>query len=156
VLVAEGAGQDLLEASSHQDASGHKKLGDIGPYLTDQIRAHFQKRKIEVSARYIDPSYIIRSAPANANDSIYCARLGTHAVHAAMAGKTGLLVSLIHNQFVHVPIPLAVAQRHVIAPEKELWRDVVAATGQPRLMKNGHRLERPEEADTPNDPALMF
>ena len=120
-----------------------------------RVKEHFQKKKIEVSARYIDPSYIIRSAPANANDSIYCARLGTHAVHAAMAGKTGLLISLIHDQFVHVPIQLAVSKRHQIAPEKELWRDVVAATGQPRLMKNAEDSLQPTLPDVPAEPVLL-
>lgn len=156
ILVAEGAGQDHLEASTRDDESGNKKPGDIGTYLTDRIRDYFRKKQIEVSARYIDPSYIIRSAPANANDSIYCARLGTHAVHAAMAGKTGLLISLMHDQFVHVPIQLAVSKRHQIAPEKELWRDVVAATGQPRLMKNPDATLQPQVTDPSDEPVGSY
>ena len=89
---------------------------------------------MEVGVKYIDPSYIIRSAPANANDSVYCARLGAHAVHAAMSGRSGLIISLMHDRFVHVPIKMAVSQRNTIDPEGTLWRDVVQATGQPGIM----------------------
>jgi 6-phosphofructokinase 1 len=136
ILVAEGAGQDLLQKSSEVDASGNKKLADIGLYLKDRITEYFKEKKLEINLRYIDPSYIIRSAPANPSDSIYCARLGTNAVHAAMAGKTEMLISLIHDNFVHVPIRLAVSKKNRINPDDALWRDVTTATGQPRLMKN--------------------
>lgn len=136
ILVAEGAGQDLLASSDSTDASGNKKLADIGVYLKDRIGAYFKEKQIELNLKYIDPSYIIRSTPANPNDSIYCARLGTNAVHAAMAGKTELLVSYVHNNFVHVPIRMAISRRNRINPDKGLWRDVIAVTGQPRLMYN--------------------
>lgn len=136
ILVAEGAGQDLTESYSTFDASGNKKLADIGLYLKDRIAEHFKKKQIEINLKYIDPSYIIRSAPANPNDSIYCARLGTNAVHAAMAGKTEMIISLVNDQFVHVPIRLAVSKKNRINPDDGLWRDVTAVTGQPRLMKN--------------------
>lgn len=136
ILAAEGAGQDLIEISGTVDASGNKKLADIGLYLKDKIAEHFKKMQMEINIKYIDPSYIIRSAPANPNDSIYCARLGTNAVHAAMAGKTEMIISLINDQFVHVPIRLAVSKKNRINPDKGLWRDVTAVTGQPRLMKN--------------------
>ncbi|MCP4258969.1 MAG: ATP-dependent 6-phosphofructokinase, partial [Planctomycetes bacterium] len=95
----------------------------------------FKKKGIEINLKYIDPSYMIRSAPANPNDSTYCARLGAHAVHAAMAGKTGMIISLIHSQFVHIPIRLVISGRKHIDPRKELWRDVTEATGQPLLLQ---------------------
>jgi 6-phosphofructokinase 1 len=136
ILVAEGAAQDLMSGSGALDASGNKKLADIGVFLKDKISSYFKQKQIEINLKYIDPSYIIRSAPANPNDSIYCARLGTNAVHAAMAGKSELLISLVHDTFVHIPINVAVSRKNRINPDKELWRDVVAATGQPRLMKN--------------------
>ncbi len=136
ILVAEGAGQDLIEGCGRMDASGNKRLGDIGVFLKDKISAYFKAKGVEINLKYIDPSYIIRSSPANANDSIYCARLGTNAVHAAMAGKTELLVSLVNNHLVHVPIRLAVAKKNNINPDGGLWRSVVEATGQPLLMKN--------------------
>ena len=137
ILVAEGAGQDILSQTGEVDASGNKKLSDIGVFLKEKIDKYFSEQGIEINLKYIDPSYIIRSAPANPNDSIYCARLGTHAVHAAMAGKSGVLISLVHDQFVHVPMRLAVSRTNRVDPEGGLWRDVVEATGQPLLMKNG-------------------
>jgi 6-phosphofructokinase 1 len=137
IVVAEGAGQDLLPATQRKrDASGNPKFGDIGAFLRDRIADYFRKENIEINQKYIDPSYIIRSTPANAGDSIYCARLGANAVHAAMAGKTGMIVSLLNDRFVHVPMKLAAARRNRIDPESPLWRDVVVATGQPALMKN--------------------
>ena len=142
ILVAEGAGQNLLASSNSTDASGNKKLADIGIYLKDRIGTYFKEKQIELNLKYIDPSYIIRSTPANPNDSIYCARLGTNAVHAAMAGRTELLISYIHNSFVHVPIRMAISRRNRINPDKGLWRDVIAATGQPRLMKNEQGLRK--------------
>jgi len=136
ILVAEGAGQDLLAASDAFDASGNKKLADIGIFLKDRISEYFRTKEFEINLKYIDPSYIIRSTPATPNDSIYCARLGTNAVHAAMAGKSELLISLVHDNFVHIPMTLAVSRKNRIDPDKELWCDVVTVTGQPRLMKN--------------------
>jgi 6-phosphofructokinase 1 len=136
ILVAEGAGQDLMQASLDADASGNIRLGDIGIFLKDRICSYFDERGTEVNLKYIDPSYIIRSQPANANDSVYCQVLGTHAVHAAMAGKTRLLISLYHQRLVHIPILLATSERNCVDPEGGLWRSVIEATGQPVLMKN--------------------
>ncbi len=136
ILVAEGAGQELLEQSGMTDLSGNKKLSDIGLFLTEKIKAHFKEKGKEINLKYIDPSYIIRSAPANPNDSLYCARLGNNAAHAAMAGKTKMLIGRINYHFVHVPTALAVSKRNRVDPESSLWRDVVDACGQPALMKN--------------------
>jgi len=136
IVVAEGAGQELFsESALGVDASGNKKLGDIGQFLRERISAFFKKDGIEINLKYIDPSYIIRSTPANPSDSIYCNRLGNNAVHAAMAGKTKMLVSLINNTFVHIPMALAVQKRNRVDPESSLWRDVVQATGQPALFR---------------------
>lgn len=136
ILVAEGAGQDLLKKTGKTDASGNTKLSDIGIFLKEQIEQYFKEQNVQISVKYIDPSYMIRSAAANSGDSIYCARLGTNAVHAAMAGKTKILISLVNNTFVHLPIHLAVSKRNRVDPDSSLWRDVIEATGQPILMKN--------------------
>lgn len=136
IVVAEGAGQELFpESMIGVDASGNKKLGDIGLFLREKISAYFKQEGIEINLKYIDPGYIIRSTPANPSDSIYCNRLGTNAVHAAMAGKTKMLVSLVNNTFVHIPMELAVQKRNRIDPESSLWRDVVQSTGQPLLFR---------------------
>lgn len=136
ILVAEGAGQHLDVVPEGKDASGNKKYMDVGVFLRDKISEFFQKENIEFNMKYIDPSYIIRSAPANPNDSIYCSRLGAHAVHAAMSGKTRTLVSLVNNKFVHIPIKVAVVERNKINTEESLWRDVLENTRQPVSMRN--------------------
>jgi 6-phosphofructokinase 1 len=136
IVAAEGAGQDLFTNSDETDASGNKRLHDIGILLRDCIQEHYAAQKQEVNVKYIDPSYMIRSLPANPSDSIFCARLGSNAVHAAMAGKSEILISQVHGQLVHVPITLAVSKRNSIDPDGPLWRDVIDATGQPRSMKN--------------------
>ena len=132
VVVAEGAGQDLLEQeASERDASGNLKLGDIGIFLRDRIKAHFEQRGIPAVLRYIDPSYIIRSTPADSEDSILCDRFARNAVHAGMAGKTGVVIGMLHDRFVHVPIDLLVTRKKRIDPNGLAWAAVLAATGQP-------------------------
>jgi 6-phosphofructokinase 1 len=143
VVVAEGAGQELLAASPDSlDASGNKRLGDIGAFLRDAINAHFKARGIEVNLKYIDPSYMIRSAPACPTDSVYCERLGNNAVHAAMAGKTRILIGMVNNEFVHLPTGLVVTRRNTVDPEGSLYRDALDATGQPVSMRNGKEATR--------------
>ncbi len=137
VLVAEGAGQRHLETSGNVDKSGNKVLADIGIFLKQRFSALAKRDGIELNIKYIDPSYIIRAAKANPNDSIYCSRLGAHAAHAAMSGRTGMLVSMVNERFVHIPIACSVGSRNVVDPESALWRDVVVSTGQPHLMVNG-------------------
>jgi 6-phosphofructokinase 1 len=135
ILVAEGAGQDLMEKCTATDASGNRKLGDIGVFLKNEFERYFKEQGVDMSVKYIDPSYVIRSKAANSGDSIYCARLGTNAVHAAMAGKTKVLISVVNNTFVHLPIRLAVSKRNRVDPGSSLWRDVIETTGQPLFMK---------------------
>lgn len=135
VLVAEGAGQELVRGRG-EDASGNRNLGDIGPFLKQAITDHFAALARPVDVKYIDPSYQIRSVAARPNDAIYCARLGAHAAHAAMAGRTACLVGLVHDRFVHVPIAVAVARRMRLNPDSLLWNDVIENTGQPPLLLN--------------------
>jgi 6-phosphofructokinase 1 len=136
VVVAEGAGQDLLaRASSERDASGNVKLKDIGLFLRQCIEAHFQSEKVPCVMRYIDPSYLVRSSPANAEDSILCDLFARHAVHAAMAGKTGLVIGYLHEKFIHVPIELLASRKKSMDPNGLAWSAVLAATGQPALFE---------------------
>lgn len=136
ILVAEGAGTNLIPPTGEKDAGGNIKYQDIGVFLKDKIKEYFKNEGIPVSIKYIDPSYIIRSTPANSYDSIYCARLGAHAVHAAMAGKTQCIASSVNNRFVYLPIKAAVAKRNHVNTEGALWRDVLENTRQPSSMKN--------------------
>jgi 6-phosphofructokinase 1 len=134
IAVAEGAGQELLQAAEGRDASGNVKLGDIGTFLRDAIKEHFAQSGQELNLKYIDPSYIIRSQPANPHDSVLCLLLGHNAVHAGMAGRTNMVVGFWNHQFTHVPIVLATSARKKIDPEGRLWSSVLASTGQPRQM----------------------
>ena len=136
ILVAEGAGQEFAPPTGETDASGNIKYHDIGIFLKNRIKEFFAEQGITTSIKYIDPSYIIRSAPANSYDSIYCARIGAHAVHAAMAGKTQCIASRVNNQYVYVPIKVAVSKRSHVDTEGSLWRDVLENTRQPYSMKN--------------------
>ena len=134
IVVAEGAGQELFSDNGSTDASGNKRYGDIGLHLKDQINAFFKARRMEVNLKYIDPSYIVRSVPANPQDNVYCSRLAQAAVHAAMAGKTSMLVGRWHNAFVHLPLDMVTHGRRKVDPHSELWHAVLESTGQPAMM----------------------
>jgi 6-phosphofructokinase 1 len=134
VVAAEGAGQDLMETSGERDASGNIRLGDIGLFLKDQITGYFKKSGTDISLKYIDPSYIIRSMPATPPDSAFCLMLGHNAVHAGMAGRTSMVVGYWKDELTHVPISLAVSKRKQIDPKDKLWTGVLSSTGQPREM----------------------
>jgi 6-phosphofructokinase 1 len=132
IVVAEGAGQDLLAASGEErDASGNVKLQDIGVWLRERIETFFKVEQVPIVMRYFDPSYIIRSSPANAEDAILCDLFARHAVHAAMAGKTGLVIGFLHDKFIHIPIELLTSQKKIMDPNGLAWSAVLAATGQP-------------------------
>ena len=133
VAVAEGAGQDHVETGhSERDASGNLRLKDIGPFLVERIGEWFRARKVPFIMRYFDPSYLVRSSPANAEDSILCDQFARHAVHAGMAGKTGLVIGYLHDQFIHVPIELLATREKRVDPDGPIWSAVLAATGQPK------------------------
>jgi 6-phosphofructokinase 1 len=132
IAVAEGAGQDLLAAdTTERDASGNVKLKDIGPFLCERIKAHFKAEGIPIVLRYFDPSYQIRSRPASCEDALLCDLFARNAVHAAMAGKTGLVIGFLHERFIHVPIELLAGHTKRLDPASGWWRSVLAATGQP-------------------------
>jgi 6-phosphofructokinase 1 len=130
VVVAEGAGQNLLQQSEERDASGNRRLGDIGYYLKERIESYLKAENVPTSIKYFDPSYFIRSLPAAAVDSWLCERFARGAVHAAMAGKTDLLIGLWHNHLVHVPLAVSTGVSKRVDPESELWTSVLSLTGQ--------------------------
>ena len=137
VVVAEGAGQELFAGPSHgsqppsTDPSGNVRLNDIGVVLRDRVVDHFRQRRLDVTLKYVDPSYHIRSVPALPNDSLYCWNMARNAVHAAMAGNTEMLIGRWHGRFVHVPMPLATRFRKQVDTSGDLWMAVVESTGQP-------------------------
>ncbi|MCD8139674.1 MAG: ATP-dependent 6-phosphofructokinase [Planctomycetaceae bacterium] len=140
VVVAEGAGQDLFRSTGQTlvnrktDASGNVKLKDIGTFLRDGIGDWFKEHDIDVNVKYIDPSYLIRSVPANPIDSVFCGQLARNSVHAAMTGRTELLIGNWKREFVHVPIHTAISKRKKVDPHHGLWRSVLETTGQPPLV----------------------
>ncbi len=134
IVVAEGAGQKYFESPQVEtDESGNVKLRDIGKYLQNRIQDYFQKLNIETNLKYIDPSYIVRSVPANTNDGLFSAILGQNAVHAAMAGKSEMVVSIWHGVYCQLPISLAIKERKKLHPSSRLWVNVLESTGQPNF-----------------------
>ncbi|MHC4220895.1 MAG: ATP-dependent 6-phosphofructokinase [Planctomycetota bacterium] len=129
IVVAEGAGQDIVHVQG-EDVSGNKKLGDIGLFLKSAITNHFRDTDRQVEVKYIDPSYIIRSMPANAEDSVFCFQLAQNAVHAAMAGRTAMIVSRWNGHFVNVPGELMTRERKKVDVSGILWQSVLDNTGQ--------------------------
>ncbi len=137
VVVAEGAGQRFFENQPIEyDASGNIKLKDIGIFLKHKIAEWFSDKECIISLKYIDPSYMIRSLPANANDSVFCGFLGRDAVHAGIAGKTKLLISHWNNHYVHIPMDASAGKRKNVDPKGKLWQSVLEATGQGSLVND--------------------
>ena len=135
IVVAEGAGQELLPPnSSDSDASGNRRLSDIGLFLHNEINLFFRSNQIPITLKYIDPSYAIRSVPAAPQDNVYCSILAQSAAHAGMAGKTNMLVGRWHHTFVHIPFSIVICGRRQIDPEGDIWRSVIETTGQPARM----------------------
>lgn len=133
VCLAEGAGQDILDDHSSNggtDASGNPILKDIGLYMRDQVKAHFK----DADVKYIDPSYIIRSIPTTSNDRIYCKILAHNAVHAAMAGYTGITVGLVNTHYVYLPIPVIISAPRKVDPRGKAWNRLRASIGQPNFV----------------------
>ena len=131
IVAAEGAGQDLLDQDGEVDASGNARLADVGALLRQKIAEGFASAGEELSLRYVDPGYAIRSVPANGWDAVYCLRLAQAAVHAAMAGRTAMVVGRWHGRFVHLPISLATGSRNLVDPDGDLWMSVLETTCQP-------------------------
>jgi 6-phosphofructokinase 1 len=135
VVVAEGAGQDLMAGRAGTDASGNTRLGDIGRFLEAAIVEHYRSLGRELTLKYLKPSYSIRSVPAKSWDSVYCVRLAQAAAHAGMAGRTDMVVGRRHNRFVHVPIDTVVSHTNTVAPDGDLWLSVLESTAQPPEMR---------------------
>lgn len=148
VVVAEGAGEELLGLSAEKDASGNKKLPAIGEFMKNQIIAHFAKHGKTATVKYIDPSYTVRSVAANAADSLYCMQLAQNAVHGAMAGLTGFSVGLCNNRMVFLPIPELVATSpRSMNPGGRTWERVLALTRQPNTVPKASISNDPNKHD---------
>jgi 6-phosphofructokinase 1 len=134
VVIAEGAGQEIMAGPGDTDPSGNARLADIGALLKSKITEYFAEQDSPLSLKYIDPGYLIRSIPADPHDAVYCVRLAQAAVHAGMAGRTDMVVGRRHNRFIHVPIKLVISERNQVAPDGDLWLSVLESTAQPMNM----------------------
>jgi 6-phosphofructokinase 1 len=136
IAVAEGSGQaNFKDLPAEKDASGNVLKHDIGTFLCDQFKRYFADLEIPMSLKYFDPNYSIRSVPASGTDQILCHRLAEYAVHAAMAGKTNMVIGFWNRSFVNIPIPVATYERRKIDIDGSLWRSVLACTGQEKYFK---------------------
>ena len=153
VVVAEGAGQNLFEpvdGETEKDPSGNVRLRDVGLLLRDRISEYLRLNGVSFTLKYIDPSYLIRAAPATPSDSLFAGILGQMAAHAAMAGKTGMFVSYWNDQFTHTPILAVVSRPKRLDPDGHLWKSVVECTGQPPQMTN----DGTQDGSDVEDPSL--
>jgi 6-phosphofructokinase 1 len=139
IVVAEGVAERLLanpDREAPRDASGNLIYNDVGLHLKDRISRHFKKTGFPVRVRYLDPSYYVRSLPAIPTDSIFCQNLAHHAVHAAMSGRTRLVVATCNGIYCHIPLEAVVLGRQFIDPRGPLWTSALQTTGQPASMVN--------------------
>ena len=149
VVVAEGAGEEVLGTSTEVDASGNKKLPKLGEFMKKAIEDFFEKNGDTATVKYIDPSYTVRSVPANAADSLYCMQLGQNAVHGAMAGYTGFSVGLCNNRMVFLPIPeLVSTSPRSMNPRGRTWERILALTRQPNTVPPEKEGEVRRDVDT--------
>lgn len=128
VCVAEGAFQGV-ESTAEKDASGNPVLRDAGKFLKTELAARVR----DVDVKYIDPSYMIRSTPANSGDRILCKVLGHSAVHAAFSGYTGVTVGLVNGHYALLPIERVIEHTRRVDPNGQEWRRLRASNGQPDL-----------------------
>jgi 6-phosphofructokinase 1 len=131
IAVAEGAGRHIIGDSGEKDESGNVRFKDIGEHLKAEIKKSFQEHGEKVEIKYIDPSYIVRSVPANSEDNVFCSNLARYAVDAAMAGKTDMMIGYWHGVFVNIPLGALENRKRRVNPNSQLWMGVLASTGQP-------------------------
>ncbi|KAF7814211.1 ATP-dependent 6-phosphofructokinase 3-like [Senna tora] len=138
IVIAEGAGQDLLSESqtmNKQVPSGNKLLTDVGLWLSQKIKDHFAKHQnMAITLKYIDPTYMIRAVRSNASDNVYCTLLAHSAVHGAMAGYTGFAVGPVNGRHAYIPFPrINERQRKVVITDR-MWARLLSSTNQPSFM----------------------
>uniref|UniRef100_A0A2N9FZZ9 ATP-dependent 6-phosphofructokinase n=1 Tax=Fagus sylvatica TaxID=28930 RepID=A0A2N9FZZ9_FAGSY len=138
IVMAEGAGQELLSESmrpiDQQDASGNKRLRDVGLWISQKIKDHFTKRKMTINLKYIDPTYMIRAVPSNASDNVYCTLLAHSAVHGAMAGYTGFTVGPVNGRHAYIPFRRVIEKQNKVVITDRMWARLLCSTNQPSFL----------------------
>ncbi|CAN6919478.1 unnamed protein product [Brassica oleracea] len=140
IVIAEGAGQDLLSESNEQsttlkDASGNKLLQDVGLWISQRIKDHFAK-KMTLNLKYIDPTYMIRAVPSNASDNVCCTLLAQSAVHGVMAGYNGFTVGLVNGRHTYIPFYRITEKQNKVVITDRMWARLLSSTNQPSFMKH--------------------
>ncbi|XP_051137275.1 ATP-dependent 6-phosphofructokinase 6-like [Andrographis paniculata] len=136
IVIAEGAGQELLAAKDEKDASGNRLLQDVGLWISGKIKEHFSKQKVSITLKYIDPTYMIRAIPSNASDNVYCSLLAQSAVHGAMAGFTGFTSGLVNGRHTYIPFNRIIEQQNKVVITDRMWARLLASTNQPSFLGN--------------------
>ncbi|KAE8666840.1 ATP-dependent 6-phosphofructokinase 3 [Hibiscus syriacus] len=136
LVIAEGAGQELLaESSTQKDASGNKLLQDVGLWLSQRIKEHFSKETMmTINLKYIDPTYMIRAIPSNASDNVYCTLLAQSAVHGAMAGYTGYTSGLVNGRQTYIPFYRITEKQNKVVITDRMWARLLSSTNQPSFL----------------------
>ncbi|CAD6240244.1 unnamed protein product [Miscanthus lutarioriparius] len=141
IVVAEGAGQDLIAKSMNfmdtQDASGNKLLLDVGLWLSQKIKDHFKKKpSFPITLKYIDPTYMIRAVKSNASDNVYCTLLAHSALHGAMAGYTGFTVAPVNGRHAYIPFYRITEKQNKVVITDRMWARVLCSTNQPCFLSH--------------------
>ncbi|XP_058722341.1 ATP-dependent 6-phosphofructokinase 6-like [Vicia villosa] len=138
IVIAEGAGQELLSASMEsdkKDASGNKVLLDVGLWISQNIKDYFAREKtLAITLKYIDPTYMIRAVPSNASDNVYCTLLAQSAVHGAMAGYTGYTSGLVNGRQTYIPFYRITERRNNVVITDRMWARLLSSTNQPSFI----------------------
>ncbi|XP_050216994.1 ATP-dependent 6-phosphofructokinase 3-like [Mercurialis annua] len=154
IVIAEGAGQELLsEQSTLQDASGNKLLQDIGLFLSQKIKDYSKKKKMTINLKYIDPTYMIRAIPSNASDNVYCTLLAQSAVHGAMAGYTGFTSGLVNGRQTYIPFYRITEKQNKVVITDRMWARLLSSTNQPSFWSHKDEIiEKKEEVSKVVEP----
>ncbi|KAL4335813.1 hypothetical protein GQ457_07G038670 [Hibiscus cannabinus] len=138
IVIAEGAGQDLLSESlqsmDQQDASGNKLHQDVGLWLSHRIKEKFGKKKMPINLKYIDPTYMIRAIPSNASDNVYCTLLAHSAIHGAMAGYTGFTIGPVNGRHAYIPFNRINQKQNKVVISDRMWARLLSSTNQPSFL----------------------
>lgn len=159
IVVAEGAGQDLLvksmQSMDHEDASGNKLLLDVGLWLSQKIKDHFSsnKKKMSINLKYIDPTYMIRAVPSNASDNVYCTLLAHSAIHGAMAGYTGFTIGPVNGRHAYIPFCRVTETCKKVVITDRMWARLLSSTNQPSFLSHEH-VEDAKKEDEPSTESL--
>ncbi|XP_043690279.1 ATP-dependent 6-phosphofructokinase 2-like [Telopea speciosissima] len=141
LVVAEGAGQDLIPRTAAQkeekDESGNPVFLDVGVWLKSELKRWWDRDHAGelVTVKYIDPTYMIRAVPANATDNLYCTLLAHSAIHGVMAGYTGFVAGPINGVYAYIPVVEVAKAKNLVDLKDHKWAWVRSVTNQPDFVK---------------------